>query len=191
MSAKYAEYAIFAIIIGTYAALTYVSQLVPYKVPATTDKFLILDGNIDYLYDLVIRLDHMLEVIYFGFLIALLALGICYGQLQRRTVHLEQVFTALVQTVVVARVFENSDTAAEEHPAYGTIDEKRGDRAVTQDDLLRRIEYLEAQRAADVLRIATLERNVTYAQRSGQEEDAAVQLPYTDWSALRTPHSVL
>jgi hypothetical protein len=133
----------------------------------------------------------MLEVIYFGFLITLLVLGLCYGQLQRRMEHLEQVFTTLEQTVVVARVSGNSETAAEEHPAYGTIGEKRGDRAVTQDDLFRRIEYLENRRVADVMRIAALERNAICAQRPGEEKDAAVQPPYPDWFALRTPHSAL
>jgi hypothetical protein len=167
MSATYAEYTLFMILISTYAALTYVSQIIPYKVPATTDEFLILDGNIDYLYDLVVRLDHMLETIYFGFLIALLFLGLCYGQLQRRVAHFEQVVNVLAQTVMV------TGAAVIEHPAYHIVDKKRDDGGVTWEGLLTRVEYLENRRAADNLRMVTLELNAINAQRTGIEAQGA------------------
>ncbi|KAF1914028.1 hypothetical protein BDU57DRAFT_331142 [Ampelomyces quisqualis] len=183
LSTRYAEYVIFAIIISTYAALTFFSQLVPYKVPATTDKFLIVDGNIDYLYDLVIRLDHMLEVIYFGFLIALLTLGLCYGQLQRRATYLEQVVNVLAQTAMVTGVSRVVGIAADQHPAYGTVDEKENDAAATLDSLVQRIEHLETLRAVDMMRIATLELNAIHAQQSGVQGECAVLPPYHEDSA--------
>jgi hypothetical protein len=107
MARPTAAYILMAILASTCLVLTYFSHPVGYTNFATDDNLLrIMDYSIAYLFQLVVRLDLMLEIIYFGFLLALFWLAYAHGKMHMR-------LEALVEA------WAKMKTAEEKHPAYG------------------------------------------------------------------------
>jgi hypothetical protein len=83
------EYLLYFFLAGICMTLAFNSHSIKYIASTSDEKFLILDTNIEYLSQLTLRLDRMLEIIYFSFMAALFYLGFCYGHMQRKVRELE------------------------------------------------------------------------------------------------------
>jgi hypothetical protein len=141
MAHPIAAYILMGILASTCLVLTYFSRPVGYTNFATDDDPLrIMDYNIGYLFQLVVRLDHMLEIIYFGFLLALFWLSYAHGKMHLR-------LEALVEA------WAHVKTAEEKHPAYGD----------GLGVLVRKVEELERMRREDAMRIKELEGKIKNA----------------------------
>jgi hypothetical protein len=150
MSRVSAAYVLYTILACTCFILTYFSRAIAYADFTLDDDLLVLDYNIHYLFSLIVRLDHMLEVIYFGFLVALVFLGYAHGRLQLRITELEDSIGKMVGHMDWAKV------SRVDHPAYGEITGKEAG----WDEVMSKIEKLEAKRGVDAMRITELERKV-------------------------------
>jgi hypothetical protein len=111
MSRPTAAYILFAILACTCFVLMTFSRDIPYtNFFSTADNpLLIMDYNIAYLFQLVLRFDHMLQIIYFGFLLALFWLGYVVGAMQMRIGELEN-------KVMMGEMGMRGEV---KHPAYG------------------------------------------------------------------------
>jgi hypothetical protein len=145
MSRPTAAYILFAILACTCFVLMTFSRDIPYtNFFSTADNpLLIMDYNIAYLFQLVLRFDHMLQIIYFGFLLALFWLGYVVGAMQMRIGELEN-------KVMMGEMGMRGEV---EHPTYGFEMEEGC-------EVLRRIVELEKKRVMDGVRIEELEMMV-------------------------------
>lgn len=106
------DYLLHFFLVSICFVLAFNSPSIKYITPTSDDEFLILDTNIEYLSKLILRLDRMLEIIYFGFLAALFYLGFCYGRMQRKIRELEG---KIEEWSRVVKALSGGQT----HPAYG------------------------------------------------------------------------
>jgi hypothetical protein len=106
------DYLLYFFLAGICMTLAFNSTSMKYIASTSDDQSLILDNNIDYLSKLTLRLDRMLEIIYFGFLAALLYLGFCYGHMQRKVRELEDKVEEWSRAV-------QGLSGVQTHPAYG------------------------------------------------------------------------
>jgi hypothetical protein len=164
-----AAYVLMAILALTSLVLMLFSGPIPYSSSqflSRTNPIYVMDYNIAYLFQLVKRLDCMLEVIYFGFLLALFWLGYAHGRLHMR---LEALVEAWAQV----------KTAEEKHPAYG----------VGFEVLIARVEESERLRREDTMRIRELEGRIEKVVKrdSCHYEGEKEEMPpmYTSYAEMR------
>jgi uncharacterized protein involved in cysteine biosynthesis len=159
MASNHVEIVIFAFLICTGMVVGIFSDLVKYTDPAIQDKMALLNSNMEYLYDVVIRQDRLLRIVYYGFFIAIFCLGHFLGRLEQRVSQLEASANdgKLNWEDLLRRIqrFENNDV-----------------------DDLRRIAAVEESLIAEHQRIAILQRDVNFLleYERGQEQPP----PYPD-----------
>jgi hypothetical protein len=153
MASTHAEIVIFAILICTGMVVSIFSDSVKYTHPGIQDKMALLNSNMEYLYDVVIRQDRLLRIIYFGFFIAIFCLGHFLGRLEQRVSQLEADANdrKLNWEDLLRRVQRLEDNDGED---------------------LRRIAVVEENLAAEHQRIAVLQRDVNFLleYQQGQEQ---------------------
>jgi hypothetical protein len=143
-ASSYTVYIFYTILVCTSLMLARFNRTIAYAVPVSDDDFYILSHNVYYLFKVIVRLDRMLETIYFGFMIALFVLGYAHHRLQLRVGELEDKFGEMVKEMRM------------NHPAYGTGPGKgKGSESVMDS-----MEDIEAGRKMDAMRIEELERKV-------------------------------
>jgi uncharacterized protein involved in cysteine biosynthesis len=153
MASNHAEIIIFAILICTGMVIGSFSDSVKYTDPVIQEKMALLNSNMEYLYDVVIRQDRLLRIVYFGFFIAIFCLVHFLGRLEQRVSELEASANdgKLNWEDLLRRIqrFENNDV-----------------------DDLRRIAAVEESLIAEHQRIAILQRDVNFLleYERGQEQ---------------------
>jgi hypothetical protein len=140
----YTVYIFFTILACTSLVLTRYSRTTAYVTPASDDDLFIMSYNISYLFDLLVRLDRMLEIIYFGFLLALFFLSDAYRGLQSRIERLEE------------KIGDISKVARMDHPAYGPGPEN----GQSRESVMDRLQESETKRNIDAKRIEELEKKL-------------------------------
>ena len=118
------------------------------------DSLVPLETNLNDLYVFGKRLNHMIEVVYFGFLFALWYLVYRHARLQQKVVWSEETMEKLLRTA--------DTTTQKQHPAYGSHTEEDKIIMPNVKALLLRIEDLEADRIPDARHIATLQNKVAF-----------------------------
>jgi hypothetical protein len=143
-ASSYTVYIFYTILACTSLMLVRFNRTNAYTVPASDDDLSILGHNVSYLFNVVARVDRMLEIIYFGFMFALLFLGYAHRRLQLRVGELEE------------KVGEMSKVARMDHPAYEAGHGKEKGRESIMDSIYD----IEAEQKIDAKRIGELEKRV-------------------------------
>jgi hypothetical protein len=89
MTSQHADHVLYAVLVGTSLALTFFASRATYTAPASHDDFTVLTSYIEYLQEVAMQQDRKLQIIYFGFFVALFFLGYCIGRQQQRIRRLE------------------------------------------------------------------------------------------------------
>lgn len=167
MTRFHAEYILYVLLLLSICiTVGFFSRSMPYTIPTTKDKLVIVYNNVDYLTELVLRLDHMLEIIYFGFLAALCFLGFCYGRTQRKVAGLEAKAEEWIKATKAISAFGVSSEIQIEHPAYGQFSKELANETGL-DSVVRDLVLREIERHAVVHRVEALEREVEQLRGMG------------------------
>lgn len=169
----------YALLITIAIALAFSTRSIPYMNPTANkphtmrDVFLQVDYDLDYLQLHIIRLDRILQVIYFGFLAALFYLGFCFGRLQRKVGNLEATVEEFIRATKVVGWGRNIG-----HPAYGTFERELAKEASLKMSV-RDLGRLGFERQVDVLRNQALEKEIErlHAQYGRNAEEEKMALP--------------
>ncbi|KAH7406295.1 hypothetical protein DE146DRAFT_779811 [Phaeosphaeria sp. MPI-PUGE-AT-0046c] len=175
MAHLYPEFLLYALLLCISMALACFSRSIPYTTPTTDDKFLILDANIDYLNALNLRLDHMLEIIYFGFMIAFFFLAFCYGRMQRKIMKLEAEVAEGLTSIEGLKAAGFNDMLKFDPPAYGHVVRELANEASLRM-VFRDLVRLETGCGVNVLRIKALEKEIKKVQGE-KDDDEKIALP--------------
>jgi hypothetical protein len=171
MSRPTAAYILFAILACTCFVLMTFSRDIPYTNSFSTvdNPLLIMDYNIAYLFQLVLRFDHMLQIIYFGFLLALFWLGYVVGGMQMRIGELEN-------KVMMGEMGMRGEV---KHPAYGFEMEEGC-------EVLRRIVELEKKRVVRIEELEMMVKEMAKEQRCAAEENKEMSPPVYTLTEMET-----
>jgi hypothetical protein len=171
MSRPTAAYILFAILACTCFVLMTFSRDIPYTNSFSTvdNPLLIMDYNIACLFQLVLRFDHMLQIIYFGFLLALFWLGYVVGGMQMRIGELEN-------KVMMGEMGMRGEV---KHPAYAFEMEEGC-------EVLRRIVELEKKRVVRIEELEMMVKEIDKEQRRAAEEDKEMSPPVYTLAEMQT-----